>query len=352
MERVEDMSNTMTMTVNRKPLEGTPEAGECLRGYLKRSGFTGVRRGCDQGDCGACTVWLDDEPVHSCLVPAPRCAGHTVTTLEGLAENGALSDIQQAFLDAQGFQCGFCTSGMIMTAAALGDCDPSEYPQKLRGNLCRCTGYRSIQDALNGVCNIERNPGHGGVGCPKALDSSHDIVTGTAKFTGDIEPEGMLHVRVLRSPIPHGRIKAIHKEAAEALDGVHAVLTWEDAPKRRFSTAIHEDPRVDADDTLILDNVVRYVGQRVAAVVAETDSIAQEGCHLISVDYEPIESVHDPEEAMKDDAQKVHELDAESVLLRPKSNVLLHLQGGVGDVDAGFKEADFIHETTMQTSRA
>ncbi|MAT80577.1 MAG: aldehyde oxidase [Phycisphaerae bacterium] len=346
------MADKMTMTVNGTSLEGTPEAGECLRSYLKRSGFTGVRRGCDQGDCGACTVWLDDEPVHSCLVPAPRCVGHQVTTLEGLAENGELTDIQQAFFDAQGFQCGFCTSGMIMTAAKLGDCDESEYPQKFRGNICRCTGYRAINDAMQGVCNIDRNPGHGGVGCAKALDCSHAVVTGATKYTGDVEPEGMLHVRVVRSPIPHGRIKAIHKEAAEALEGVHAVLTWEDSPKRRFSTAIHDDPRVDADDMLVLDNVVRFTGQRVCAVVAETDSIAQEGCHLIKVDYEPIEAVFDPEEAMKDDAQRVHGQAAESVLLRPRSNVLLELLGGIGDIDAGFKEADFVHETTMQTSRA
>ena len=246
------MTGSMNMTVNGKSVQGVPEAGECLRSYLKRSGFTGVRRGCDQGDCGACTVWLDGEPVHSCLVPAPRCVGRKITTIEGLADNGELSDIQQAFFDAQGFQCGFCTSGMIMTAATLGDCDESELPQKLRGNLCRCTGYRSIHDALNGVCNIDKKPGHGGVGCAKALDSSHDIVTGAAKYTGDVEPEGMLHVHVVRSPIPHGRIKSIDADAARALKGVHAVLTWEDSPKRRFSTAVHDDYRVDADDMLVL----------------------------------------------------------------------------------------------------
>jgi putative selenate reductase molybdopterin-binding subunit len=346
------MSETMTMMINGRDVEGVPGAGECLRSYLKRLGCTGVRRGCDQGDCGACTVWIDDEPVHSCLVPAPRCADRKITTIEGLADNGELSDIQQAFIDAQGFQCGFCTSGMIMTAAALDEVDDADLPQLLKGNLCRCTGYRSIHDALHGVCNIEKNPGVGGVGCPKALDCSHDVVTGATKYTGDVEPDGMLHVRVVRSPIPHGHIKAIHADAARQLKGVHAVLTWEDVPKRRFSTALHDDPRVDADDMLILDNVVRFVGQRVAAVVAETDSIAQEGCHLIQVEYEPMESVHDPEEAMKQGVRSIHEVTSESVLLKPDSNILLELRGGVGDIDAGFEEADLIHETVMQTSRA
>ncbi|MDG2055037.1 MAG: molybdopterin-dependent oxidoreductase [Phycisphaerales bacterium] len=342
----------MELTVNGIVTEGVPEPGECLRSYLKRLGFTGVRRGCDQGDCGACTVWLDDKPVHSCLVPAPRCAERHVTTIEGLATDDGLAPIQQAFHDAQGFQCGFCTSGMIMTAASLGDVDDEDLPQKLKGNLCRCTGYRSIRDALHGVCNIDKAESNGGVGVCQPLSCSHEVVTGATKYAGDVEPEGMLHVRVLRSEIPAGKIKAIHADAARALPGVHAVLTWEDSPRRRFSTALHDDYRVDADDKRVLDDVVRFVGQRVAAVVAETDSIAQEGCQLLEVEYERKPSVHDPELAMQDDAPRVHDDDYGSVLLAPKSNVLLALEGGVGDIDQGFAEADLIHESIVQTSRA
>ena len=117
----------------------------------REQGALGVKKGCDAGDCGACTVWLDGEPVHSCLMPAFRAAGRMVTTIQGLGQPGDLHPMQQAFLDAQGFQCGFCTAGMIMTAASLTDEQRADLPHALKGNLCRCTGYRAIADAMHGL---------------------------------------------------------------------------------------------------------------------------------------------------------------------------------------------------------
>ena len=98
---------------------GEPRPGQCLRTFLRELGWFGVKKGCDAGDCGACTVMVDGEPVHCCLFPAFRAEDRAITTIEGLAKNGELHPMQQAFLDAQGFQCGFCTAGMIMTAATL-----------------------------------------------------------------------------------------------------------------------------------------------------------------------------------------------------------------------------------------
>ena len=145
----------MTYQINGKEFSEHPQAGQCLRTFLRQLGHFGVKKGCDAGDCGACTVLLDGEPVHSCLIPAFRADGHSVTTIEGFAPDGATHPMQQAFLDAQGFQCGFCTAGMILTCASLNQAQRQDLGALLKGNICRCTGYRSIEDALNGKNNIE-----------------------------------------------------------------------------------------------------------------------------------------------------------------------------------------------------
>ncbi len=109
----------MTYTIDGKLFSAEPAPGQCLRTFLRECGFFGVKKGCDAGDCGACTVWLDRTPVHSCLVPDFRASGHEITTIAGLAHGSVLHPMQKAFLDAPGFQCGYCTAGMIMTAASL-----------------------------------------------------------------------------------------------------------------------------------------------------------------------------------------------------------------------------------------
>ena len=132
------------------------------------------------------------------------------------------------------------------------------------------------------------------------------MVRGAARYTFDTAIEGLLHIKLLRSPHPHARIISIDKSAALAVPGVHAVLTYEDAPDRLFSTARHEKDWMDPDDTRVLDNVVRFIGQKVAAVVADSEAAAEEGCRRLKVDYEILPAVFDPAQAIAPGAPVIH----------------------------------------------
>lgn len=340
----------MTYHVNGQAFDRTPSPGQCLRTFVRALGWYGTKKGCDAGDCGACTIWLDGDPVHSCITPAFRAEGRRVTTIEGLGTPENLHPMQRQFRDAPGFQCGFCTAGMIMTAAALTDDQKQDLPRALKGNLCRCTGYRAVEDAVNGVTEIvEPLPG-AAVGTSVAAPAGTDVVTGRAEFTMDTDMDGMLHLKVLHSPHAHARIVSIDKTAALAVPGVHRVYTWKDVPAKRFNTALHTDHLVDPDDTMILDDVMRFVGQRVVAVLADSVAAAEEGCRLVEVSYEVLPAVFDPEEAMSGGAPQLHRGD-DPFIHAPHRNVLVELHSEVGDVEAGFAEADVIHEATYCTPR-
>ena len=184
----------MTYTVNGKGFDDEPRPGQCLRTFVRSLGWHGVKKGCDAGDCGACTVWLDGDPVHSCITPAFRAEGRDVTTIEGLGTPENLHPVQRQFRDAPGFQCGFCTAGMIMTSATFTDEQKRDLPRALKGNLCRCTGYRAIEDAINGVVEIEDAAPGEAVGTSVAAPAATAVVTGRAEYTMDTEMDGMLHL--------------------------------------------------------------------------------------------------------------------------------------------------------------
>jgi len=342
----------MRMTVNGQQTDEEPRAGQCLRTYLRERGWFGVKKGCDAGDCGACTVHVDGEPVHSCLYPAFRADGRTVTTVEGLATAEGLHPVQQGFLDAQGFQCGFCTAGYLMTTAALDEELRADLPRAFKGNLCRCTGYRAIEDAVCGVRHAEEPAPGEAVGRNLPAPAGPQVVTGTARYTFDVAVEGLLHLKLLRSPHPHARIRSIDTAEALRVPGVVTVLTHYDAPERLFSTARHEHPTEDPDDTRVLDDTVRYVGQRVAAVVATSEGAAEEGCRRIAVDYEPLPFVVDPELAMAPGAPVIHPKDATVArIARPQNNVVGEVHGEIGNVEDGFAEADVVYEQEFHTQR-
>ena len=342
----------MAFEINGREYSETPRAGQCLRTFLRELGHFGVKKGCDAGDCGACTVLIDGEPVHSCLIPAFRADGHAVTTIEGLGGDGGTHPMQQAFLDAQAFQCGFCTAGMILTCASLNQAQRQDLGAALKGNLCRCTGYRAIEDALDGKTNVEDAAAGEAFGRSLPAPAGPQVVRGAARYTFDTTIEGLLHIKMLRSPHPHARIVAIDKTAALKVPGVRAVLTSEDAPARLFSTARHEKTWMDPDDTRVLDDVVRFIGQKVAAVVAETEAAAEEGCRRLEVDYEILPAVIDPAEAIEPGAPAIHhDKTPEQRVANAARNIVAEAHGEFGDVATALAGAAVSYEGTFTTQR-
>ncbi|MBX7442247.1 MULTISPECIES: molybdopterin-dependent oxidoreductase [unclassified Arthrobacter] len=363
----------MAIEINGTVSDAEPRPGQCLRTFLREQGNTGVKKGCDGGDCGACTVHVDGTPVHSCIYPAVRAEGHAVTTIEGLASAAGgteLHPVQEQFMQRQGFQCGFCTAGMVMTAATFDDEQKENLPRNLKGNLCRCTGYRAIADAVCGDAGHPDPAGQGsGIAGPGQPDpepgqlgddvpapASRAVVTGAARYTLDVpadQLQGLLHLKILRSPHAHARVLSIDTEAALKIPGVVAVFTSRDAPEQLFSTAQHELFTDDPDDTRVLDDIVRFRGQRVAAVVAETVAAAEAGVRALRVEYQELPAVFSPQDALLPGAPLVHgDKDATgSRISRPDRNVVAELHSELGSVAEGFAAADFIHEQTYRTQR-
>ena len=238
-----------------------------------------------------------------------------------------------------------------MTSATFTDAQKQDLPRALKGNLCRCTGYRAIEDAVNGVAAIEEAAPGQAVGTSVGAPAATDVVTGRAEFTMDTEMEGMLHLKVLHSPHAHARIVSIDKSAALAVPGVHRVYTWEDVPRKRFSTAIHTDHLVDPDDTYILDNVVRFVGPAGGGRARRLGRRRRGG---LPQGRRRIRGAARGLRPRRGDGRRR----AAAARLRttrsstiPVHNILLELHGEIGDVEAGFAEADVIHEGTYFSPR-
>lgn len=327
----------MKFTVNGEERHDDPRAGQCLRTFLREHGHFEVKKGCDAGDCGACSVLVDGAAVHSCVFPAFRAADREVTTVAGLGTPDDLHPVQRQFVEAAGFQCGFCTAGMVTTASTLSPAQLADLPQQLKGNLCRCTGYRAIRDALAGNTNVDKSGGAGrSIGAP----AGPGLVTGTEQYTMDFTPPEMLHMAVLASPVAHARITSIDTTAATAIDGVRLVLTSADSPRVRFSTARHENRTDDPDDSVVLDDTVRFVGQRVAAVVADSLAIAEQACRAITVTYSELPAVFEPQLACLAGAPLLHgDKSPGARIADPGRNIVSELHGGVGDIYAAVTAA-------------
>ncbi len=350
------MKYTIAITVNGEKftLEVPPERTllELLRNDLH---LPGAKFGCGIGECGACTVIMDGRPVNSCLMLAVEADGHEFRTVEGETHGDLLSDLQQAFIDFGATQCGFCTPGMIVAARALLMHNPSptreEITEAIAGNLCRCTGYAPIMDAIEAVARAAKNGGYKaralppdtpliGGGYPRV--DAVEKITGTATFVHDMALPGMLHARMLVSPHASARIVRISVEKAKTMPGVRAVLTG-----RELS---HKVGLYMQDKDILARDRVRYQGEPVAAVAAETEAQARAACAAIEVEYEVLKPVMDACESLDNPQTLVHEdLGSYSWMKgvffpKPGTNIAHHQKIRKGDVDDGFKKADHIIE--------
>jgi len=344
------MKRVYTLTVNSEALEvAAPPHWSLLEVLRYEAGLTGSKQGCDKGDCGACTVLVDGEPVLACCTLAATQEGRAITTIEGLADAQGPSPLQRAFDSAGALQCGFCQPGMILSAHALlqRNADPSldEVREALAGNLCRCTGYTKIYEAVLAARGTPRQvpmahgtPAEGFqvIGSRGRKADAIGKATGQLQYTDDLALPRMAHGKILRSPHAHARIRSIDTTAAEAMSGVFAVLTGADLPIPYGIIGWTPDEHAFATEK------VRYIGDAVAAVAAADEDTALAALRAIVVDYEELPSVVSVDEALAEGAPLVHDHDWKH---RPRtSNVTKDVELSFGEVDAALDEAAVVIE--------
>ena len=338
----QDQANVaLTLRVNGENHELEVKPSQTLLDVLRDDlGLTGTKRGCEDGACGACTVMVNGAVARSCRWPLSRFHGQEVSTIESLGTDDGLDPLQEAFIQADAVQCGFCTPGMIMAAKALLARNPSasrnDIARALGGNLCRCTGYSAILDAISRIAG-DANGTNNGSNRP---DSSHvlrhdspDKATGRAIYAADLTMPNMLYGAILRSKISHGELLGIDTTKAKALPGVAAVVTSKDVPGiNRFGRAINDQP-------VLADDKVRQIGDALAAVAAASPEIAAQALALIKVNLRPLPAVLDPGQALSEDAPIIHE----------DTNLLTERLITWGDAEQGLGHADVVVEGTYTT---
>ena len=341
-----------TATVNGRKVSRNAKPHQRLLDFIRDDlNLTGNKEGCGAGECGTCSVFVDGVLMKSCLLPVAKAQGAQIETVEALAQTGELSVLQKAFHKSGASQCGYCIPGMVMAATAALRANPfadrEEIKERLGGNICRCTGYQKIFDAVE----LARDVQNGRLPATALMEGEVEEgdfigknvrridtpskVSGRLRYAGDMTMPGMLHVQVLRSPHAHARIVSIDTSAAEAMEGVEGVITSADVPgEDGFGVFVNDQP-------IMARGKVRYVGEAVAAVAAEDPLVAKRAIAAIKVVYEPLPSVFDAEEAMRPGAPVLHDY--------APDNVTKHIPIRVGDVEKGFAGSDLVVEETYST---
>jgi selenium-dependent xanthine dehydrogenase len=340
------MTQQIDFTLNGQSRTVEIEEKDSLLNLLREGcGLISPKDGCSpQGQCGCCTVIVNERAVVACAMPAAGIAGKHVTTLEGFAEQDR-QVFADAFIAAGGLQCGFCTPGIVVRAKVLLDKNPTptddEIDRILSMHHCRCTGYVKIVDsikmaaqAFNGV-PITPVDNSGRVGTSTPRYQARDLVLGDRPYIDDITVPDMLHGAVLLSEHPRALVKSVDTSAARSIAGVIAVVTARDTPGERYQGLIYKDWPIFVAE----GEESRCVGDVIAAVAAVDRRTARAAARAIVVDYEVREPVTSPEHALKPDAPQIHS----------KGNLLSKSEINRGDADEALKASAHVVTHTFQT---
>ena len=307
------MGEVFEFTVNGK-VQRTQENKPLLRYLRDDLQLFSVKDGCSEGACGTCTIVVDGKAIKSCVLTTKKAVGRTILTVEGLSEKW-----QDAFVYAFGavgaVQCGFCIPGMVMAGTALlqNNLNPTEEEIKyaLRGNICRCTGYKKIIEGIQLVAKILRGEEAideelekgdvYGVGQRAFRIDVRKKVLGYGKYPDDIVMDNMAYVSAVRSKYPRARVLKIDTSKAEALPGVLGVLTAADVPNNKVGHI-----QQDWDVMIAEGDITRCIGDAICLVVAENETVLGQAKKLVKIDYEELEPVRGIADAKREDAPKVH----------------------------------------------
>ncbi len=314
--------------------------------------LTSVKDGCSEGACGTCTIIVDGRTMRACIPMVSKMEGKSIITVEGLSEREQ-EVYSYAFAKAGAVQCGFCIPGMVMCAKALIDVNPDpirlEVAAAIRNNICRCTGYKKIIDGIllsaaifRDNLSVSGESGPVGIGMAMQRIDAGEKVLGTGEYPDDIYLDGMIYGSAVRSAYPRARVLAIHTEKARALEGVVGVFTADDIPGSVKVGHLKQD----WDALVPVGKTTHYLGDAICLVAAETPEILEAAKKLVEVEYEEMEGVFDPFEAMQENAVRVHE---------GSRNILAHEHLVRGDADvaiAGAKYKVTYHYETPWTEHA
>ncbi len=342
----------ISATVNGRHVTRTVPNHYRLIDFIREELYlTGNKEGCGAGECGTCSMFVDGILVKSCLMPVQKVHNSKIETVDDLDRDDGRTIIQQAFHKCGSSQCGYCIPGMVMAATSLlrkiKNPDRDQIKEGLGGNICRCTGYQKIIDAVELARDVinQKVPADAlnedlsepimGARTPR-LDAPGKV-TGSVKYAADMQMPNMLHMYVVRSPHAYARIISIDTKEAQNFPGVESVLTSADVPGiDNFGVFIEDQPIMARD-------YVRYVGEAVVAIAAESLDIAMAASKLINIDYQILAGIFDPDLAMRDGAPQLHDF--------AKNNITKHTKIRKGDVEDGFKQADLVVEEIYRTAK-